>query len=75
VAVFRRRASSLVDLVRRVLRKITPGDLLVACKRCSDPTFFAWGEQANVGVQGAPTYVDFRAYAYVEAGAGRAATD
>jgi hypothetical protein len=42
-------------------------------KRCCDPTFFAWGEQANVGAQGAPTYVDFRAYAYVEAGAGRAA--
>ena len=30
-------------------------------KRCSNRTFFAWGEQANVGAQGAPTYVDFRA--------------
>jgi hypothetical protein len=44
-------------------------------KRCLDPTFSAGCERANVGARGAPTHVDFRAYAYVEAGPGSAAAD
>src|ERR1700681_1057799 len=43
-------------------------DLLLDRKRCLDPTFSAGCERANVGARGAPTHVDFRAYAYVEAG-------
>jgi hypothetical protein len=45
------------------------------CKRCFEPTFSEFGEQVKVGAKGAPTYVDFRAYAYVEAGGGSAAAD
>jgi hypothetical protein len=44
-------------------------------KRCLDPTFSAGCGRARVGARGAPTHVDFRAYAYVEAGPGSAAAD
>jgi hypothetical protein len=44
-------------------------------KRCFEPTFSEFGEQVKVGAKGVPTYVDFRAYAYVEAGGGSAAAD
>jgi hypothetical protein len=55
---------SLIEMNRQFLRK-----------RCLDPTFSAGCGRARVGARGAPTHVDFRAYAYVEAGPGSAAAD
>jgi hypothetical protein len=39
------------------------------------PPFQSAENPVKVGAKGVPTYVDFRAYAYVEAGGGSAAAD